>query len=193
MKPGINRRQFMQKSLVGVAAAPSSPTCWAARRRRSRRPCSPNDRIQVGIIGVGARAAKSGLLEAAVAAAGRRGDRRVRRLQGPRDAAPSSDLGGQGEGLRRLPRAARGQVDRRRDHRHPRPLAQAAGPRGVRRGQGRLPREADDAHDRRRARDVSRRPRRRGASSRSAARASARSCRRRRARSSSPASSGRST
>ena len=124
MKAGINRRQFMQKSLVGAAAAPLVPTCWATRRRPSPRPSSPNDRIQVGHHRRG-RARPVGRPRRRGRGAGRRGDRRLRRLQGPRDARPRAPRR-QGEGLRRLPRAPRRQVDRRRHHRDPRPLAQAS-------------------------------------------------------------------
>ena len=68
MKPGINRRQFMQHSLVGAAAAPlvARTVAHAAEEAES---VSPNDRIQMGIIGVGARV-QSGVMQAAVAQPG---------------------------------------------------------------------------------------------------------------------------
>jgi len=56
MKPGINRRQFMQKSLVGAAAAPVIARSVGAEPGPAPKPVSANDRIQVGVIGVGARA-----------------------------------------------------------------------------------------------------------------------------------------
>ena len=56
MKPGINRRQFMQKSLVGAAAAPLVARSVAADPGPDAKPVSPNDRVQVGMIAVGARA-----------------------------------------------------------------------------------------------------------------------------------------
>ncbi|MCG6927525.1 MAG: Gfo/Idh/MocA family oxidoreductase [Acidobacteria bacterium] len=56
MKPGINRRQFMQKSLVGAAAAPVIARSVGAEPGPAPKPVAPNDRIQVGVIGVGARA-----------------------------------------------------------------------------------------------------------------------------------------
>jgi len=69
MKPGIGRRQFMQRSLAGVAAAPAIVHVLGAESEAEAQPTSANDRIQIGIIGVGARV-QSGLLEAAVAAPG---------------------------------------------------------------------------------------------------------------------------
>jgi predicted dehydrogenase len=56
MKPGIGRRQFMQRSLAGVAAAPAVVHVLGAR-------------VQVGIIGVGSRV-QSGVLEAFTAVPG---------------------------------------------------------------------------------------------------------------------------
>ncbi len=56
MKAGINRRQFMQKSLVGAAAAPLLTHVLGHEAEALTQAVSPNDRIQVGIIGVGARA-----------------------------------------------------------------------------------------------------------------------------------------
>ena len=154
MKAGINRRQFMQKSLVGAAAAPLVTHVLGHEAEAFAQAVSPNDRIQVGIIGVGARCLQgSGLLDAAVAVPGVEvigvcdayKGRVTRALAEPRR---------EGEGLRGLPRAPRRQVDRRRHHRDPRPLAQGDDPRGPRRGQGRLPREADDPHHRRGPGDV---------------------------------------
>ena len=55
MKPGINRRQFMQKSLVGAAAAPLVTHVLGHEKDAFAQAVSPNDRIQVGLIGVGAR------------------------------------------------------------------------------------------------------------------------------------------
>ena len=55
MKAGINRRQFMQKSLVGAAAAPLVTHVLGHEAEAFTQAVSPNDRIQVGIIGVGAR------------------------------------------------------------------------------------------------------------------------------------------
>jgi predicted dehydrogenase len=55
MKAGINRRQFMQKSLVGAAAAPLVNHVLGHEAEAFAQAGSPNDRIQVGIIGVGAR------------------------------------------------------------------------------------------------------------------------------------------
>jgi predicted dehydrogenase len=69
MKPGINRRQFMQKSLVGAAAAPLVARSVAAEPGAAPEPVSPNDRIQMGIIGVGARV-QSGVMQAALAQPG---------------------------------------------------------------------------------------------------------------------------
>jgi predicted dehydrogenase len=69
MKAGINRRQFMQRSVLGAATAPLVAHVLGHEREAVAQPVSPNDRIQVGIIGVGARV-QSGLLEAAVAVPG---------------------------------------------------------------------------------------------------------------------------
>jgi predicted dehydrogenase len=55
MKAGINRRQFMQKSLVGAAAVPVATHVLSHEAEAFAQAVSPNDRIQVGIIGVGAR------------------------------------------------------------------------------------------------------------------------------------------
>jgi predicted dehydrogenase len=70
MKPGINRRQFMQRSLVGAAAAPLVADVLgrdAEAAEASTQAVSPNDRIRVGMIGVGARTlSRFGLLEVAV-------------------------------------------------------------------------------------------------------------------------------
>jgi predicted dehydrogenase len=68
MKKGIGRRQFMQRSLAGVAAAPAIVHVLGAEAEASQA-SSPNDRIQVGIIGVGARV-QSGVLDAALAVPG---------------------------------------------------------------------------------------------------------------------------
>jgi predicted dehydrogenase len=56
MKPGIDRRQFMKRSLVGAAAAPLIARTVGAGPQSGTRQVSPNDRIQIGMIGVGARA-----------------------------------------------------------------------------------------------------------------------------------------
>jgi predicted dehydrogenase len=71
MKPGINRRQFMQKGLVGAAAAPLVTHVLGHEAGAFARTTSANDRIQVGLIGVGARCLqRSGLLDAAAAVPG---------------------------------------------------------------------------------------------------------------------------
>ncbi len=71
MKAGINRRQFMQKSLVGAAAAPLVTHVLGHEAEALAQTASPNDRIQVGMIGVGARCLQSsGLLDAVVATPG---------------------------------------------------------------------------------------------------------------------------
>jgi predicted dehydrogenase len=71
MKPGINRRQFMQKSLVGAAATPLVARTVAATAGAAPNPVAANDRIQVGVIGVGARVQqRGGLLDAAMAVPG---------------------------------------------------------------------------------------------------------------------------
>jgi predicted dehydrogenase len=62
----LNRRQFLTRSAAATAAAAAvsrSATAFSAP------PDSPNDRIQLGIIGVGARV-QSGLLESAMAVPG---------------------------------------------------------------------------------------------------------------------------
>ncbi len=69
MKRGINRRQFMQRSLVGAAATPLVLHTLSAETEASTQAVPANDRVQVGIIGVGARV-QSGLLEAATAVPG---------------------------------------------------------------------------------------------------------------------------
>ncbi|MGD8897076.1 MAG: Gfo/Idh/MocA family oxidoreductase, partial [Acidobacteriota bacterium] len=69
MKPGINRRQFMQRSLVGAAAAPLVARSVGAEPGAAARPVSANDRIQMGIIGVGARV-QSGVMQSALAQPG---------------------------------------------------------------------------------------------------------------------------
>ncbi len=69
MKRGINRRQFLHRSLVGTAATPFALRLLANEAVASTAGVGPNDRIQVGIIGVGARV-QSGLLDAALAAPG---------------------------------------------------------------------------------------------------------------------------
>jgi predicted dehydrogenase len=68
MKPGINRRQFMQRSLAGAAVAPVVVHALGGAAEATQA-YSANDRIQVGIIGVGARV-QSGVLEATVAVPG---------------------------------------------------------------------------------------------------------------------------
>ena len=71
MKSGINRRQFMQKSLVGAAATPLVLHAIGHAAEAAAQTTSPNDRIQVGMIGVGARVLESGgLLNAVVAVPG---------------------------------------------------------------------------------------------------------------------------
>ncbi len=69
MKAGINRRQFMQKSLAGAAVAPLAVHVLGHEAEAFAQAVSPNDRIQVGIIGVGARV-QSGVLDAALAVPG---------------------------------------------------------------------------------------------------------------------------
>ena len=68
MKPGIGRRQFMQRSLAGVAATPAIMHVLGGEAQAAQT-VSANDRIQVGIIGVGSRV-QSGVLEAFTAAPG---------------------------------------------------------------------------------------------------------------------------
>ena len=68
MKPGIGRRQFMQRSLVGAAAAPMIVHVLGEEATAAQT-VAANDRIQVGIIGVGARV-QSGVMQAAVAVPG---------------------------------------------------------------------------------------------------------------------------
>ena len=68
MKRGIGRRQFIQRSLVGAAAAPAIVHVLGGEAAASQAVLA-NDRIQVGIIGVGARV-QSGVLQAAVAVPG---------------------------------------------------------------------------------------------------------------------------
>ena len=60
MQRKLNRRQFLARSAAGAAAAAARPAAPFTAP-----PVSPNDRIQVGFIGVGARV-QSGLLEAAM-------------------------------------------------------------------------------------------------------------------------------
>ena len=69
MKPGINRRQFMQRSLVGAVATPLVLHTIGHEAGAATQAVSANDRIQVGIIGVGARV-QSGLLDATAAVPG---------------------------------------------------------------------------------------------------------------------------
>jgi predicted dehydrogenase len=69
MKAGINRRQFMQRSLVGAAAAPVAAHVVGHEAGAFAQAVAPNDRIQVGFIGVGARV-QSGLLDATTAVPG---------------------------------------------------------------------------------------------------------------------------
>src|SRR5712691_2910203 len=66
MSRKLNRREFLVRSAAGTMAAAAcsrSPVVFAAP------PDSPNDRLQLGIVGVGARV-QSGLLEAAMAVPG---------------------------------------------------------------------------------------------------------------------------
>jgi predicted dehydrogenase len=68
MKRGIGRRQFMQRSLVGAAAMPAVAHVLRGEAVASQA-VGANDRIQLGIIGVGARV-QSGVMQAAVAVPG---------------------------------------------------------------------------------------------------------------------------
>jgi predicted dehydrogenase len=68
MKSGINRRQFLGRSLVGAAASPAVVRTLVAEGATRPQSVSPNDRIHVGFIGVGARAHQ--LLPAAMAVPG---------------------------------------------------------------------------------------------------------------------------
>lgn len=68
MKRGIGRRQFMQRSLVGAAATPAIAHVLRGEAVASQA-VGANDRIQMGIIGVGARV-QSGVMQAAVAVPG---------------------------------------------------------------------------------------------------------------------------
>jgi predicted dehydrogenase len=69
MKSGIDRRQFMQRSLVAAAAAPLALHAIGRDAHAAPTTTSPNDRIRVGFVGVGARV-QSGLLQAAMAVPG---------------------------------------------------------------------------------------------------------------------------
>jgi predicted dehydrogenase len=69
MKSGIGRRQFMQRSLAGVVAAPAIVHVLGEQAQAATQASSANDRIQVGVIGVGARV-QSGVLDAFVGAPG---------------------------------------------------------------------------------------------------------------------------
>lgn len=69
MKPGINRRQFMHRSLVGAAATSAVLHTVGHDAEALAQPVAPNDRIQVGIIGVGSRV-QSGVMQAAMAIPG---------------------------------------------------------------------------------------------------------------------------
>jgi len=69
MKPGMNRRQFIGRSLTGAAAAPLAARALRAEAGLLRSETPPSDRIAVGIIGVGARV-QADLLEAAMAVPG---------------------------------------------------------------------------------------------------------------------------
>jgi len=69
MKPGINRRQFMQRSLVGAAATPLVLHTIGHGSEAFAGAVSANDRIQLGIIGVGSRV-QSGVMQAAMAVPG---------------------------------------------------------------------------------------------------------------------------
>lgn len=65
MPSKLNRRQFLSRSAAATAAAAASRSATAF----TAPPDSPNDRLALGIIGVGARV-QSGLLEAALAVPG---------------------------------------------------------------------------------------------------------------------------
>jgi len=69
MKPGMNRRQFMQRSFVGAAATPLAARALVGEATAAAPTTSPNDRIQVGIIGAGARV-QSGVMQAFAAVPG---------------------------------------------------------------------------------------------------------------------------
>src|SRR5262245_42199388 len=66
MTSKVSRREFMARTAAGAAVA---ATAARAPMVFSAPPDSPNSRLQLGIIGVGARV-QSGLLEAAVAVPG---------------------------------------------------------------------------------------------------------------------------
>jgi predicted dehydrogenase len=68
MKP-VNRRQFMQRSLVGAAATPLVLHTVGHPVQAATQAVSPNDRIQVGLIAVGSRI-QSGVMQAAMALPG---------------------------------------------------------------------------------------------------------------------------
>jgi predicted dehydrogenase len=68
MACGINRREFMGRSLVAAAVGPAVAR-YTLAADLPQAPVGPNDRIQLGIIGVGARV-HSGLLQAALAVPG---------------------------------------------------------------------------------------------------------------------------
>ena len=74
MKPGINRRQFMQHSLIGAAATPLLLHTIGHEAEALTQAVSPNDRIQMGIIGVGSRV-QSGVMQAAMARTAKRAAR----------------------------------------------------------------------------------------------------------------------
>ena len=179
-----SRREFLQ---VVAGAATAAPTLLHAQRpTASRARSSPNDRIRVGIIGVGIRGQQD--LRSALRAPGVELTAAADVYDGRLDPGERA-VGQPGVHDARLSRGAGAAGRRRRDHRGAGSLAHADGRRRDAGRQGRVCREADGAGARRRP-AASSMPRGRPAEScRSAVSMSARSSTRRRESCSAPARS----
>ena len=129
------RREFLGAAAATAALGFAAPRLYAADAK-----ASPNDTINLGVIGCGARARE--VVPRFKALPGNRVvmvcDVNSQRMNEVREGFGD----GKATACRRLPQGARQQGRRRRVHRHPGPLARPADDPGLEGRQGRLSREA---------------------------------------------------
>ena len=137
----VSRRGFLRNTAVGAAGVAVPYFVSAAALGKEDRPAA-SERIRRGADRLRQHGAgEPGRLRRA---ARRRGHGRVRRLEAATRSGRRPTQGDR-QSVPRLPRDARPEGRRRRDHRHAAALALPHGGRCVRGGQGHLPAKTDDA------------------------------------------------
>ena len=141
--PMLDRRSFLQAAAKTATAAAVTTRLEPLFAQAASAPTSPNDNIQLALIGAGIQG--QGDTKTAIQVPGVKLVAVADCYDG-RLAHSQRALGRGHLHHPRLPRDPRPQRRRRRPHRHARPLAQDSRHRRHEGGQGRLPREADDPH-----------------------------------------------